>query len=138
MPRLLSVVLVLSVVFPACAKEPPTPPPGVLTVRDLDYAGSGNPRQKLDLYLPETYQQPLPMVIAHGRAFLPPALVGRGVTLMNLFGIGTAGLMQMAAGQIYATLPGQPQTAYAALFLAYGALVIVGLSAYLWSQDRTD
>ena len=79
-----------------------------------------------------------PMVIAHGRAFLPPALVGRGVTLMNLFGIGTAGLMQMAAGQIYATLPGQPQTAYAALFLAYGALVIVGLSAYLWSQDRTD
>ena len=32
-----------------------------------------------------------PMVIAHGRAFLPPALVGRGVTLMNLFGIGAAG-----------------------------------------------
>ena len=79
-----------------------------------------------------------PMVIAHGRAFLPPALVGRGVTLMNLFGIGTAGLMQMATGQIYAALPGQPQTAYAALFAAYAALVIVGLTVYLWSQDRTD
>lgn len=79
-----------------------------------------------------------PMVIAHGRAFLPPALVGRGVTLMNLFGIGMAGLMQMATGQIYAALPAEPQTAYAALFAAYAALVILGLTVYLWSQDRTD
>ncbi len=79
-----------------------------------------------------------PMVIAHGRAFLPPALVGRGVTLLNLFGIGAVGLMQMATGQIYSALPGQPQTAYSALFAAYAVLVIVGLSVYLWSQDRTD
>ena len=39
-----------------------------------------------------------PMVIAHGRAFLPPHLTGRGVTLLNLFGIGAAGLMQMLTG----------------------------------------
>jgi hypothetical protein len=75
-----------------------------------------------------------PMVIAHGRAFLPPALVGRGVTLMNLFGIGATGLMQMATGQIYATLPGN----YTALFASYAALVAAGLSVYVWSQDRSD
>ncbi len=80
-----------------------------------------------------------PMVMAHGRAFLPPALVGRGVTLMNLFGIGVAGLMQMATGQIHAALPGDPRSAaFTALFLAYGALVALGLALYLPAQDRTD
>ncbi|MEM8538769.1 MAG: MFS transporter, partial [Pseudomonadota bacterium] len=29
-----------------------------------------------------------PVIMAHGRAFVPPHLVGRGVTLLNLFGIG--------------------------------------------------
>jgi predicted MFS family arabinose efflux permease len=75
-----------------------------------------------------------PMVIAHGRAFLPPALVGRGVTLMNLFGIGATGLMQMVTGQIYARMPGN----YTALFAAYAVLVVAGLSVYVWSQDRND
>lgn len=78
-----------------------------------------------------------PMVIAHGRAFLPPALVGRGVTLLNLFGIGAAGLMQMATGRLYAaTPPGAP--AYSALFVAYAVLVVAGLAVYVWSTDRSD
>ena len=81
-----------------------------------------------------------PMVIAHGRAFLPPALVGRGVTLLNLFGIGATGLMQMATGRLYAAMPsGAPQTGYSALFLAYAVLVAVGLTVYVvFSQDRSD
>ena len=33
------------------------------------------------------------MVIAHGRAFFPPHLIGRGVTLLNLFGIAAVGLL---------------------------------------------
>ena len=40
-----------------------------------------------------------PMVIAHGRAFFPPHLMGRGVTLLNLFGIAPIGLAQIVTGR---------------------------------------
>ena len=50
----------------ACAHTPP--PPGFIAVRDLDYAGQDNSRQKLDLYLPEKpTERPLPLIIyIHG------------------------------------------------------------------------
>jgi predicted MFS family arabinose efflux permease len=38
-----------------------------------------------------------PIVISHGRSFCPPHLTGRGVTLLNLFGMGGAGVMQFAS-----------------------------------------
>jgi nitrate/nitrite transporter NarK len=80
-----------------------------------------------------------PMVMAHGRAFLPPHLVGRGVTLINLFGIGAVGLMQIATGWVHASVTtSPPQTPYETLFLFYAALTTVGLIVYLMSQDRTD
>lgn len=80
-----------------------------------------------------------PMVMAHGRAFLPGHLVGRGVSLINLFGIGAAGLMQMATGTLFAAVPPDPPEApYAALFLFYALLTEAGLLAYLWSRDRAD
>ncbi len=44
-------------------------PEGIKKVADLDYAGTGNPRQMLDLYLPEkpTAEGPLPLVVfIHG------------------------------------------------------------------------
>lgn len=79
------------------------------------------------------------MVMAHGRAFLPPHLVGRGVTLINLFGIGSAGLMQIATGRLHASVAAAPPEApYAALFAFYAALTTAGLLIYLVSQDRTD
>lgn len=87
-----------------------------------------------------------PMVMAHGRAFLPPHLVGRGVTLINLFGIGSAGLIQLASGRLHTALTPDPallnsvppSAPYAALFLFYAATVAAGLLVYLLSQDRTD
>ena len=82
-----------------------------------------------------------PMVMAHGRAFLPPHLTGRGVTLINLFGIGMAGIMQYATGHLHAALsPAPPDTTapYVGILLFYAALVAAGLTAYLWSKDRTD
>ena len=79
-----------------------------------------------------------PMVMAHGRAFLPPHLLGRGVTLINLFGIGAAGLMQMATGRLHAAIPPDPATGpFQAVFLFYALVVLAGLVVYLWSQDRT-
>ena len=85
-----------------------------------------------------------PMVMAHGRAFLPKHLMGRGVTLINLFGIGTAGLMQLATGTVHAAFAPQtagaaaPAAAYSAVFALYAALICVGLVVYLFSKDRTD
>ena len=82
-----------------------------------------------------------PMVMAHGRAFLPTHLMGRGVTLLNLFGIGMAGVMQLATGRLHAAFgPATPENTapYAAVFGVYAALIVVGLAIYAFSRDRTD
>ncbi len=47
--------------------KPPEPPPGVKALRDLAYVKDGHERQKLDLYLPEKADGPLPVVVwIHG------------------------------------------------------------------------
>lgn len=80
-----------------------------------------------------------PMVIAHGRAFIPAHLTGRGVTLLNLFGIAPVGLLQLATGRIHASTPADPASApYAAIFGFIALLLAAGLVIYAFSQDRTD
>ncbi len=63
-------LLVLALSFPLlaqCQKVSP-PPAGFRALRDLDYVGSGNQRQMLDLYLPEAKsEKPHPLVVyIHG------------------------------------------------------------------------
>ena len=81
-----------------------------------------------------------PVIVAHARSFFPQHLVGRGVTLVNLFGIGGAGLMQYLSGPVFtaASRNNDPATAYGLLVLFFGGAVAVGLTIYLFSQDRTD
>ena len=80
-----------------------------------------------------------PMVVAHGRAFIPPHLMGRGVTLLNLFGIAPIGIAQIVTGRIHAATPADPASApFAAVFLFFAVTTAVGLAVYLMSQDRTD
>jgi predicted MFS family arabinose efflux permease len=82
-----------------------------------------------------------PMIMAHGRAFIPPHLAGRGVTLLNLFGIGGAGLIQFASGPLFRSFrasAGSPEQAYQTLFLTFAVFVLVGCAIYLFSKDRTD
>jgi predicted MFS family arabinose efflux permease len=80
-----------------------------------------------------------PMVIAHGRAFFPPQLMGRGVTLLNLFGIAPIGIAQILTGRIHAgTEAVTPAAPYEAVFLFFALVTAVGLAVYLLSQDRTD
>ena len=86
------------------------------------------------------------VVMAHGRAFLPAHLTGRGVALINLCGIGSAGIMQVLTGRLHGAMqPAEgvmnsapPATPYFALFMFYCAFVGIGLLIYLLSKDRTD
>ncbi|MFC3613262.1 MFS transporter [Lutimaribacter marinistellae] len=80
-----------------------------------------------------------PVLIAHGRAFFPPHLVGRGVTLMNLFGIGGVGLAQFASGRLHdATFASGPSAAYGAIFGFFAVAFIIGLTLYAFSRDSVD
>lgn len=81
-----------------------------------------------------------PMIVAHGRAFFPPHLAGRGVTIMNLFGIGGVGVTQFASGRLHGALAPttDPATLYAMLFAILGCLVVFGLVFYAFSRDNMN
>ncbi len=80
-----------------------------------------------------------PMIVAHGRALFPPHLVGRGVTLLNLFGLGAVGLGQVVTGHIHATTAAtDPAAPYAAIFAFFAVTLAAGLVIYLFARDRTD
>lgn len=80
-----------------------------------------------------------PVIIAHGKAYFPPHLVGRGVTLMNLFGIGGVGLGQLATGRIHATYADTSVTAgYIAIFGFLGVLLLLGTVIYMFSRDSME
>jgi predicted MFS family arabinose efflux permease len=79
------------------------------------------------------------MVIAHGRAFIPAHLVGRGVTLLNLFGIGATGLAQVVTGRLHAAAAGGlPEAPYVVLFWFFAGILALGLAIYGLSRDRMD
>ncbi len=77
------------------------------------------------------------LLMAHARAFFPPHLVGRGVTLMNFFSIGGVGIMQFATGGVVTAsfVPGDPATAYTALFAFYATVLAAALLIYLFARD---
>lgn len=79
-----------------------------------------------------------PVVMAHGRTFLPQHLTGRGVSLMNLFGMGGAGVMQFASGPTHGALSVSigPEAAYGTLFAIFAAAILLGLAAYAFSRER--
>ena len=82
-----------------------------------------------------------PVMVAHGRSFMPPHLLGRGVTLMNLCAIGGVGVLQIASGRIHgaATAAGmEPAAAYGLLFGFFALCLAVGIALYAVSRDRTD
>lgn len=62
---------------------------------------------------------------------LPPHLVGRGVTFLNMFSIGGAAVLQFASRPIYraASAGGTPPEAYSTLFLFFPDSAYGGVSA---------
>jgi acetyl esterase/lipase len=92
-PWIGALTLLLAAAGSAPAQRPPAVPPGVKAHRDLEYVKEGHARQKLDLYLPEKADGPLPLLIwVHGGGWRagskdrPAGLefVGRGYALASL------------------------------------------------------
>lgn len=80
-----------------------------------------------------------PMMMAHGRSFFPAHLMGRGVTLLNLFAIGGVGVLQMISGRVHSAAPATPSEApYGAVFLFFGLFLLVGCVIYAFARDRMD
>ena len=81
-----------------------------------------------------------PLLMAHGRAFFPPHQVGRGVTVLNLFGIGGVGLFQMLSGRVFDAVPEgtPPEAAFGTLFGFFALVLGSGCIVYAFSRDRTD
>ena len=82
-----------------------------------------------------------PMLMAHGRSFIPAHLAGRGVTLMNLFGIGGVGLLQVVTGRLHGLAAATGDSVafpYQAVFGFFAVLLALGLAVYLFSRDRLD
>ena len=74
-----------------------------------------------------------PVVVAHGRSFVPIELSGRGVTLMNLFAIGGVGVLQALSGFVF-----ERTGDFGAVFSVYFILILIGLTVYFWSKDNTS
>lgn len=82
-----------------------------------------------------------PLIVAHTKAFVPAHLTGRGVTLINMFGIGGVGVMQTISGRVFNWAQVDAATAAApfhAVFLFFGISAIIGVSFYVFVQDRLD
>lgn len=81
-----------------------------------------------------------PLLMAHGRSFLPRHLVGRGVTFLNMFSIGGVGVMQFASRPIYgaasATYP--PAQAFAMLWLFFLIPLAVGFALYFLTPEAEN
>ena len=77
----------------------------------------------------------LPVLIAHGRSFLPPHLVGRGMTLFNIGTMGGTFVVQLASGALIDLFPAQagvyPLDAYRLVFAVQAVAIMVASAAYL-------
>ncbi|KIN63097.1 Major facilitator superfamily protein [Sulfitobacter noctilucicola] len=81
-----------------------------------------------------------PVLMAHGRSFLPTHLIGRGVTMLNLFSIGGVGIAQFMSGRVFrAASPGTtPADPYVAVFWLFSIALGIGVIVYLFSKDKSD
>lgn len=82
-----------------------------------------------------------PLIMAHGRSFFPPHLVGRGVTLLNLFSVGSVGVFQLLSGRLHGAVSAHATEAsapYSALFLFFALSLLLGCLIYAFSRDRMD
>lgn len=80
------------------------------------------------------------LLMTHARTFLPPHLVGRGVTLLNMASVGGVGVMQFASRPIFAWASArhEPAGAFAVLFLFFLLPLAAGTALYLLTPEGPD
>lgn len=78
-----------------------------------------------------------PLLMAHGRSFLPSHLVGRGMTFLNMISIGGVGVMQFASRPVYAAAQGAyaPAQAFAMLWLFFLIPLAIGFLLYFLTPE---
>jgi len=80
------------------------------------------------------------VVMSHGRSLVPPHLLGRCITLLNIGTMGGGFVVQFVSGAVIDLFPAQdgayPLDAYRLVFALQAALVLVGAWAYFGSQER--
>jgi len=76
------------------------------------------------------------VLMAHGRSFVPKALTGRGVTLLNFTTIFGAGAMQYITGWVASSQPDPTSVeSYQSVFWTYVLILGIALFIYLFSKD---
>jgi hypothetical protein len=77
------------------------------------------------------------VIIAHAKTFFPEHLMGRGVTLLNLFGIGGVGIFQSLSGRVYNSASARLESvaAHQVLFGFFGCALLLGCIVYVFSRD---
>ena len=77
------------------------------------------------------------LIMAHGRAFIPQHLVGRGITFLNMVSIAGVGVMQFISRPVYlaASANHAPAAAYSYIFLFFLIPLIIGLVFYFFSPE---
>jgi MFS family permease len=79
------------------------------------------------------------IIMAHGRLFFPPHLIGRGVTFLNFAFIAGAGIAQWLSGMfVQSSLDAGVPSAdiYAMLYIAFGVSMALSTAIYLGTPAR--
>lgn len=78
-----------------------------------------------------------PVLMAHGRSFLPSHLIGRGVTMLNLCSIGGVGVLQFVSSRVYRVSVASKfeDYAYVNVFALFTFCMLVGFVIYMFSRD---
>jgi hypothetical protein len=79
------------------------------------------------------------ILMAHARLFMPPHLLGRGVTFMNFAFIGGAGAVQWLSGLFVQARRGSdtlPAEAFGQLHLAFGVILLAAAAIYLLAPGK--
>ncbi|WP_241963391.1 MFS transporter [Paracoccus suum] len=80
------------------------------------------------------------LLMTHARAYLPPHLVGRGMTFLNMVSLSGVGLLQFASRPVYDSVLAArgPVPAIASVFLFFLIPLLIGLGFYLFSREAAD
>jgi len=79
------------------------------------------------------------IVMSHGRSLVPPHLLGRTITLLNIGTMGGGFMVQFVSGAIIGLFPTEagvyPLEAYRLVFGLQAVIVLIGFIAYLGSRE---